>query len=429
MWSIFLRQFIPLVATILLTLLGVGHLSGKLLDDYFQDFAQYSYQGPFDVLQASLLPAGAATSDAELLANAQTMHQRMGRFGVNLRPLDSFEPAPRARLAKGHVWVDMNNEFFFRRIADRNYVLSIEPPNPPNILALNILVYVIAVLLLAIVYFFLFVRPFWRDLQTLRQAAQRMGEGDLDTRITLHQRSVLQALAQRMNEMAGRIAQLMRNQNELLNAVAHELRTPLARTRFAITMQEEAAAERQPLLRQSALDDLDEMETLIRELLGYGRLDARSGPPQCSAIPAAVWLTELSSSPDDRLPVTLALADAPATLFADAALLEHALVNILRNAQRYACSQIVLSCRRLANGHCEIVIEDDGPGIAEADRERVFEPFVRLDDSRSRDTGGIGLGLAIVRRIIQRHGGSVAVAAALAFPSGARFVVQLPPSP
>lgn len=426
MWAIFLRQFIPLIVTIALTLFGVSHLSGKLLDSYFQNFAQDAYKGPFNVLEESLLPQGPATSEAQMLHNAAQLKHAMGKFGVNLRPLSSFEPEIRERLNNGKVWFNMDDEFFYRRVADRPWVFSIEPPDPPNILTINLMVYLLMIIAMAIVYFGGFVRPFWRDLQTLRQAAQAMGEGRLETRIALKTGSSLAQLGTRMNEMAARIELLVKNQNELLNAVAHELRTPLARTRFAITMQETAAVERQQSLRQSALDDLDEMETLIRELLGYGRLDARNGPPECSTIPAVVWLSELGRRPDYRIPVTLDLAAAPATLHADPALLEYALANILRNAQRYATEHITLACRQTNAGQIEISIEDDGPGIAAADAARVFEPFIRLDDSRSRDTGGIGLGLAIVKRICERHGGRVWVEAARQHPHGARFVISLP---
>jgi two-component system OmpR family sensor kinase len=122
-------------------------------------------------------------------------------------------------------------------------------------------------------------------------------------------------------------------------------------------------------------------------------------------------------------PVTVHADAAPASFTGDRRLLARALGNILRNAEKYAQSRIALRARRIGQ-QLEITVDDDGPGIPPAEREAVFEPFYRLDRSRDRSTGGFGLGLAIARKAVVLHGGSLSAAASSL--GGARFVLLLP---
>ncbi|WP_051304479.1 ATP-binding protein [Chitinilyticum litopenaei] len=425
MWRLFFRQFFLLLAFLIALVYAWGEVSSVVLNPYFQNHANTLYSGPMQTLTRLLEPAGMANSDAEVRKNMLLLQNEFGAFPIRLYQLEELPAEARPVLRAGQVWFNPDSEHFYRRIGQRELVLSLEPPDPPDMTLINILFVFCVLATLAPCYLLAVVRPFWRDLQKLRHAAGELGAGRLDTRVELKPKSSLYALSSRLNEMAERIEALMRGQNELLNAVAHELRTPLARTRFAVTLQADADPERQASLRQSALDDLEEMETLIRELLGYGRLDARSGPPQREPIPAAIWLAELAQGSAQPHPVALALSAAPATLAADPTLLEHALANLLRNAQRHAHSRITLGCERGA-AETLLYVEDDGPGVPPAERERIFEPFVRLDDSRSRDTGGIGLGLAIVKRIVERHGGTVQAEDAQLARQGVRFTIRLP---
>jgi signal transduction histidine kinase len=125
-------------------------------------------------------------------------------------------------------------------------------------------------------------------------------------------------------------------------------------------------------------------------------------------------------------PVELALDAALGDVTGDQRLLMRAIGNVLRNAQKYAKTRILLSARKVGSG-VEIAVEDDGPGIPETERERIFEPFYRLDRSRDRTTGGFGLGLSIARKAVELHGGTIA--AGVSVLGGARFVVTLPVRP
>jgi two-component system OmpR family sensor kinase len=131
----------------------------------------------------------------------------------------------------------------------------------------------------------------------------------------------------------------------------------------------------------------------------------------------------LPPSPQD---VSCQLTDGLGTIDGDARLLARAVGNLLRNAQKYASSRVVLSAERGPTG-IEIAVDDDGPGIPDAERVKVFEPFYRLDRSRDRATGGFGLGLSIARKAVLLHGGTLDVATSGL--GGARFVMRLPLQP
>ena len=127
--------------------------------------------------------------------------------------------------------------------------------------------------------------------------------------------------------------------------------------------------------------------------------------------------------PPSSQDVSCQFQDGLGTIEADARLLARAIGNLLRNAQKYAGSRVVLSAARGPAG-IEIAVDDDGPGIPETERDKVFEPFYRLDRSRDRATGGFGLGLSIARKAVVLHGGTLEVATSRL--GGARFVVRLP---
>jgi two-component system OmpR family sensor kinase len=123
-------------------------------------------------------------------------------------------------------------------------------------------------------------------------------------------------------------------------------------------------------------------------------------------------------------PVELAVDAAPGDVTGDQRLLMRAIGNVLRNARKYAKTRIHLSARTAGAGAVEIVVEDDGPGIPETERERIFEPFYRLDRSRDRATGGFGLGLSIARKAVELHGGTIVAGASPL--GGASFAITLP---
>jgi two-component system OmpR family sensor kinase len=233
-------------------------------------------------------------------------------------------------------------------------------------------------------------------------------------------------LAERMHGMAGRIDSLLSAQTSLLHSVSHELRTPIARLTFGLTLMEDASAD--PVVHQRAramAGDVAELNALVGELLAMTRLDS-SQALQLDSVDLARMLDDcVASLPPlvSAVHVETDLGANPGHVAADARLLSRAVCNLLGNARRYADTRVVLRAAR-ADGTVTIIVEDDGPGIPEGEREQVFAPFYRLDRSRDRATGGFGLGLAIARKAVQLHGGSLTVADGEM--GGAKMVITLP---
>jgi two-component system OmpR family sensor kinase len=226
--------------------------------------------------------------------------------------------------------------------------------------------------------------------------------------------------------MADRIAELLQSQKTLLHSVSHELRTPIARLEFGLELLGDRTDDPALQKRIRAMDgDVAELNGLVNELLGMARLDSvQSLQPE--AFPLAPMLRDCAESlPPSQCTLQCSLAEDLGSLQADRRLLARATGNLLRNAQKYAAGRVALSALRRHDGGIEILVEDDGPGIPEEERERIFQPFYRLDRSRDRATGGFGLGLSIAHKAVALHGGALSVEDSRL--GGARFVIALPP--
>jgi two-component system OmpR family sensor kinase len=338
-----------------------------------------------------------------------------------------------AGLARGDVVIDPAHKAFFRRVdlAGNRYIGSDEevvrasnlPIDLGRALAMEVVRYVVVALAL-LVPIALWSRAHWRALQTLSGVADAFGAGQLTARAHLKPADAVYPLAERINAMAARIQGLLEAQKNLLHSVSHELRTPIARLEFAMELLAARAGDPALVQRIGAMEgDLAELNDLVNELLSMSKLDNAHGP-QRALFELEPLLRECADGLHPR-PAHLQVALGPClgSVDGERRLLARALGNLLRNAQKYAVHQVALRARRL-DCRIEIVIEDDGPGIPEDEREQIFEPFYRLDRSRDRATGGFGLGLSIARKAIVLHGGSVRVETSAL--GGARFVIDLP---
>lgn len=270
----------------------------------------------------------------------------------------------------------------------------------------------------------------WRDLRALEEAARGFGAGKLSTRAHLHKRSNVYGLARQFNDMAERIQGSIQHQREMMNGISHELKTPIARLEFGIALLQSPVSEAQRNLRlESLCRDVRELDDLVSELLALSRLEQGATHLVLMRVAVGEWLDSVVASvandvADRQLTLAVHADAAPAHHVCDPRLVARALLNLIRNATRYARNTITLRAEAGPAGALCLTVEDDGPGIAVPDRVRVFEPFLRLDASRDRHTGGFGLGLAIVRRIALVHGGEVRLDASAG--GGARFAVLLP---
>jgi two-component system sensor histidine kinase RstB len=269
--------------------------------------------------------------------------------------------------------------------------------------------------------------PLVRRVRRLERTAQRISEGDLEARADVSARDAIGSLARRFNRMADRVQALLQSQQELIQAVSHELRTPTSRIRFGLEMLAETSDAEERRQRIASLDeDLTELDQLIEELLLYVRMGYQGQELELQPVQALDEVRDQAGRLQEMRPEVQLEVEARGqdlTLRANPRLFRRALQNLLQNALRHARGRVVVELGRDGEALL-LVVRDDGPGVAAEDRQRIFEPFARLDDSRSRQSGGSGLGLAIVQRVMQAHGGTVAVDSAPE--GGARFSLCWP---
>ncbi|MEH8018422.1 ATP-binding protein [Rheinheimera muenzenbergensis] len=261
--------------------------------------------------------------------------------------------------------------------------------------------------------------PVARDIAKLQQRLQQFA-GNPDTPLNLPAHSFIAPIASSFQQMSDQIRDLVTLQREMTHAVSHELRTPIARLSFALEMAEQLPATD----RSAMLQDVRELQQLVDEILDYARLEAGQLPLQLQQVNLTELLTNLQEklTPLPGAAITLQLPDS-AICYCDGHYLERAVQNLLVNAKKFARNQIRLSLSNAAQ-HWLITVDDDGPGIAPAQREQVLQPFYRIEASRNKQAGGFGLGLAIVQRVMHWHQGSVRISES---PSGgARFELRLP---
>lgn len=269
--------------------------------------------------------------------------------------------------------------------------------------------------------------PIWRDLEALKTAAHRMGQGDLQARARLSRYSSIRGLGDTFNQMSDRIAALISNQRELTNAVSHELRTPIARLSFELDMiDREADPQARKRLVEDMKSDVAELDSMASELLMYARLQHKSADVPLQAQDARGWLDAVVQHAAFEAELLGVHCEVTRCDSDDVHLhpryMTRALLNLLQNAIRHAGERVQVGLTSPAPQHYVLTVDDDGPGVPPADRERIFEPFIRLDESRARDTGGTGLGLAIVSRVAHWHNGMAQVADSPL--GGARFVIS-----
>lgn len=361
--------------------------------------------------------------------------QRHGNEGFSLLTIKDVLPLlgheQLRDLRDGKLVLSLDAKDYYLPLPDGTIVH--ERPEEPDNLDIQIVAFSVIALatFLSVV---LWVHYHWRDLRKLEAAARAFGSGTLSTRAQLSRKSNIYELSQQFNEMAGQIEASILHQRDMMHGISHELKTPLARLEFglALLLQSPESPERQRERQMALKKDVRELDELVTELLTLSRLEQGAEHMVLMKVSVSELLDSVAASlandiADRRLSLAVTTAGAPEFHVCDPKLVARALLNLIRNSARYAQHAISLSAGVSAGGALVLAVEDDGPGIPIADRGRVFEPFLRLDSSRDRHTGGFGLGLAIVRRVALIHGGDVRLAEAAS--GGARFAMTLPPLP
>jgi signal transduction histidine kinase len=264
-----------------------------------------------------------------------------------------------------------------------------------------------------------------RRLERLRLSMDEWGGGRLATRAAVEGRDEVAAVAASFNAAADRVEALLAAHKDLLAHASHELRSPLARLRMAVEMY---AVNADPALRPSIIGDIAELTAIVDEILLASRLDQVPDSENRERVDCLGLAAEEAA----RAAATLRQAEPVEAIFeveGSPRLLRRMLRNLIENASRHGAPPVEIGLSRQTHDHREfvrVIVDDEGPGIPEAERERVFEPFYR-PRGRPEAAGSWGLGLSIVRQIAGQHGGTVTCEGRPG--AGGRFVVNLPAAP
>lgn len=242
--------------------------------------------------------------------------------------------------------------------------------------------------------------PLWRDLQKLDNTAQQTNFEQDFSPINLDKRSLVYSIGQSLDELNQKVRQLIKTQMELTGAVAHEFRTPLARLKFELEALNIADKKSLSAVNQ----DITELEKLMHEMLSYTSLESQQPELNITQIPLLSLCKQRikANQTQQNNELNISLTGSNLTILADEHFIQRMVDNLLQNALRHATSQIEISVTEGIN-QTIFSVEDNGPGISPAHRDKIFQPFYRPDNSRNRTRGGAGLGLAIVHRIAKWH--------------------------
>ena len=431
-WLHGIRLFVGVVATIV--------IARAVLSRHDAGMAARSHP----VFTLGLAERALAVRDHDLAREVGRLHDESSIELTVLTPggvvlAASSDPAPPATpeelrsLSPSRYIVD-GQRFVVGAFTERGlaaYAIAVMPTTPTPI------VHLIGILAAALILGFLVVslpltRWIVRPIENLRALSKQLGEGNLAVRANTDRRDEIGDLARSFNTMAEQVQQLRAAERELLADVSHELRTPLARIRVVL----ELATSGDPRYLREITTDVSELEQLLDDIIASSRLDAQSTwsaakPPLRRRSLGVDELVDASALRfTERWPDRVLSRDGRATeltVDGDPVLLRRALDNLVDNARKYSERPIAMTVVRTdLRGRPAVKIEvvDEGIGIAEEDHPRVFTAFYRADKSRTRTTGGVGLGLALARRIVEAHDGEIGFTSAFAV--GSRFWFVLP---
>jgi signal transduction histidine kinase len=417
--GLFIRSYVALAGGLLVVavLLDVGF---GALQSHQERTADPWLISTFRLLESELVAAPPATRAAVTERLAQKLGLEIGLLDAgDIAGAQTTQPGPR------ELTDEAGNVFFLYQSAALHGSIRMGPFKPAVESTLNrFLPVIFYASILAVVG--LWLRPLLRDLTVLTAASQKFASDYREPLDTASRTTQLTSLASNLDDMSARVSQLIQTQKEMTAALSHEIRTPLARVRFAAAVLE---GEVDPDLRGQLRDintDVQQIDDLISDMLDYARLDHPALSMQFQCVPLEPWLALIvaSSPPHERRVNTVRQNDLDSA-WMEPRLMELALSNLLANALRYARQQVNVTISHDDNLY-RLAVEDDGEGIPAAERTSIFRAFTRLDTSRNRNTGGFGLGLAIVARIAALHRGRVTADASASL-GGAKLTIEWPP--
>ena len=323
-----------------------------------------------------------------------------------------------------HIFYDKNAVEIHHRINSQGTVIVLGPAKMPTRPRVEALIRVILLASLACLLF-LWLRPLSRDLDQLRKTAVEFGRDSFDVVAPKARSTMTAPMFTAFNSMASRIKRLIDAHKELSTAVAHELRTPLARSKFALQMLANTDDKvKQEKYRQAICNDICELEQLISEMLIYASFDNEKPKlnfTEHSLLDIVNGQVKCFQQSQQNFIINNLMGDIKVEV--DRHFISRALNNYISNAIEYGKGEIEITISQ-KNQHCQIEVTDNGEGIKDDFKCTIFDAFSRGDASRNRETGGFGLGLAIVCRIMEWHGGNACVENAKH--GGATFILNWP---
>jgi two-component system OmpR family sensor kinase len=349
---------------------------------------------------------------------AQFVTELATRTGVDLElfdPKDIVGSDTPSRLARGEVAYmrAADKEWLLKRVTNDDRVLAFRYSDPT--MQRGVLDWTLAFVFYAAIALVIMARlwPLTRDLRQLERSTASFGNRNWVFDARIEPRSPIYPLAEAFRRMAARIDGLIGSQKDMSNAMSHEIRTPLARMRFEIEMARMAKDSLTVARHLNNINvDIAELDAFVKATLDYAILERAEvalnvGEHDFTVVLPAVVESIRRGSRED-VTIRCDVSDAAKRIRCDAHLMETVVRNLVYNAIRYARSEIRVGFVIQSDGVYHLSVDDDGPGIPESDRARIFDSFVQLDVPGKRKAG-YGLGLAIVKRIVEWHGGRVDV--------------------
>jgi signal transduction histidine kinase len=291
------------------------------------------------------------------------------------------------------------NKFSLSIEFEKNQWLNLKANITSHLLLDQLLILSAEIIVFGAIFMFVWsINRFTKPLKKFKKAAEQLGI-DLHTKpLDIYGPQVVREAALALNKMQGRIQDLIRDRTQILAAISHDLRTPITRMRIRAQFVNEQS------LQDNITHDLEEMEQMINETLSFARADANmESKVQMDLVSLVQTICE--DMQDMGHDVTFFCRASRIPFFGRSLALKRAFTNLINNGIRYGKRvQVNLTMR---GKQAFIKVEDDGPGIPQEEMEHVFSPFYRGEHSRSRDTGGVGLGLAVTKDIIQAHSGKI----------------------
>ncbi|BHH82229.1 ATP-binding protein [Desulforhopalus sp. 52FAK] len=432
MKRVFFSFYTFFICVLLLVQFLIAPVVGNILDKYRENEAlQYSRnlaKGVFHLMEEDLLGR-----PQEAWPDRIRQLQPYFGYDINLVHSASLDLPQRQMeyLGRSEIAVVDAGDYVYYKIKGSELIITkgpfsvIEPKG-----GIFQYIFLLAVFVIVAIPTAVWIIPFWRKLNKISTAAIAFGDGDFDTRAEITSRSALAPIAVAFNTMADRIQHLISSHKELTNAVSHELRTPISRIRFGLELLDDP--DETPHKKKQYINglygDVADLEELVSELLTFAKFDRETPELHIethSVIPflSSVLRDIVGKEPKVEYQLVDKLKEGEGSVPFDSKYLERAIDNLVRNAMRYGNQQLRVTVERSSDMYL-LHIEDDGPGIQIEDREKIFEPFTRLDSSRNKLSGGYGLGLAIVSRIVKWHGGDIFVTDGSL--GGACFTLSLP---